>query len=67
METTFDVIVWFSYVVAGEREKDFDDLVIEANSHQEACNKASKLYTSLARIPFRYEVDGMEFIPSNND
>ena len=67
METTFDVIVWFSYVVAGEREKDFDDLVIEANSHQEACNKAAKLYTSHARIPFRYEVDGMEFIPSNND
>lgn len=62
---TYQITVCYRYVIANEQEKDFEVHEIEAESVQEAVNKASDLYTNLKRIPFQYLYKGETYKPTN--
>lgn len=65
IKQNFEITVWFRFVVAGEQEKDFDTHTIEAETIQEAVNKAADMYNSHRAIPFKYEYDGNCYSPTN--
>lgn len=61
----FDITVWYRFVIAGEQEKDFQVHTIEAETVQEAVNKAADMYNTHKAIPFVYEHEGQKYEPTN--
>lgn len=65
MKSLIEVTVWFRQVLNGEIEKELDLLKIEAETPQEAVNKANAKFTSLQQIPFQFLVNGKVLKPTN--
>lgn len=65
MKSLINVTVWFIQVLNGEIEKELDLLKIEAETPQDAVNKASAKFTSLQQIPFQFLVNGEVLKPTN--
>lgn len=65
LKQIFEITVWYRYISYGEQEKDFDTHNIEAESIQEAVNKAANLYNSHKCIPCSYSHNGENYKPTN--
>lgn len=65
IKQNFQILVWFRFVVSGEQEKDFEVHNIEAESIQEAVNKASDEYKNHKAMPFQFLYKAEKFAPNN--
>ena len=61
---TFEIIVWYRFIRAGQQEKDFEIHNIRAVDLQDAVDQAYEMYTPLKVIPFSYSNDNVKQIPS---
>lgn len=59
----FEIEVWYRYASHGELEKEFNIHRILAYNVQDAVNKASEIYKSLATIPFKFIYNGQKYEP----
>lgn len=64
IQKTFEIEVWYRFLINQCLEKDYQIHIIKAANLQEAVNKASDLYRSHKTIPFQFLYKGEKQKPT---
>lgn len=61
---TYNINIWYRYVVNGEQEKDYQDYKIESSCLKEAMIEALSNFKSFSSIPFLIECGDIKMKPN---